>query len=102
MSSLTQATNGTPADPPSPLDIELAVLDVTRLVALSQWIESARLVIDNLNSSRRSDEDLDAKLKDLHIPYCIDWEDDESAGLHALLNKVYASVATLQVRRPAT
>ena len=102
MSSLTQATNGTRAEPrPSLCEIDSAVSAVLGLVALGQWIESARSIIDSLESSRRIYKDLDEKFREHDILCGLDWNEEESAGLCVLLSKVYGAASTLKVEQPA-
>ena len=103
MSSPEQPTNGTPADPrPSLCEIESAVYGVTTRVALSQWIESARAIIDHLDISRQIHKDLDEKFREHDIRCALVWGEEESAGLCMLLSKVYGAASKLKVEQPAT
>jgi hypothetical protein len=93
------ASNTVPAAALSSLDIDTAIDDVKHLVALSQWIEGARAIIDTLSAVAQIDPSLRDALKKHDVRYGLGWDELESTGLHLLLNNVVDSVATLKGKR---
>lgn len=84
---------------PSPLDIDTAIHDVAYLTALGQWIESARRIVDDIESCRRFYPEVDELLRGHDVRSGLDWDEEESNGLQILLRHIRQAVAELGPKR---